>query len=256
MKAILILIFWFCFVGCKFSNNSAEKSNDLLGINSMTPKNASIPLSIEDKRNKIRESLIKKGVFSFISVDTLFIYQDGEKELARFRLPKYGNIENFYLELDTSYSINQEKIKNGILLIVRKLCDGEADPSNFVIYNTVRNKIVLNIPACYVNHYWGCSENCNYFIIESGTSACSRGFTIYDTNSLEVKQSPYNSCVNDSNQLKWNGNKFYYYLNCTDKSNIPAKMRKLKDNEVYAQKYYWVNGKDSLTNEFVIAGDE
>ena len=102
----------------------------------------------------------------------------------------------------------------------------------------------------------GNSSNGKYKAYEYGTSACGRGFQIYDSDNKVVKESGYYSCVDDKNQLKWIGNKMYYYNDCDPKYSLPKNLPKLKEQQQYVQKYYWTNGKDSLTNEFTVAGVE
>jgi len=102
----------------------------------------------------------------------------------------------------------------------------------------------------------GNSSNGKYKAYEYGTSACGRGFQIYTTDNKLVKESGYYSCVEDKNQLKWIGNKIYYYIDCNKSTSLPKDLPKLKEQEIYVQKYYWTNGKDSIANEFTVAGVE
>jgi len=49
-----------------------------------------------------------------------------------------------------------------------------------------------------------------------------------------------------------NGNKFYYYHECIIDELKDKNIPKLKEGEnTYIQKIYWINGKDSVTDEYI-----
>ena len=232
-----VLLLFGLFSGCKFDSGSVINDKDSTSF------------------DKIRKSLIKEKIYSYLSADTLLIFDENNIEITRVKLPSYGSLKDFYLKLDTNYTIEQKKSDNRLLITIG-MPRSESDPSNFVLVDLRTKKVILNLTADFSDSYYGTSADGKYHIIESGTSACGRGFTIFDSNGNIVKNGGYYSCINDNGQLTWLGNKFYYYNDCDKSFSLPKDLPSLKEQEVYVQKYYWSNGKDSIVNEFSVAGVE
>lgn len=204
------------------------------------------------KKIKIREALIKNGIHSYVGNDTLYIFHNSTSEIARCKLSPENSLE-FYRQLDTCYTIKQQQ-EGSRLVIIIGMPGSESNPSNFVIVDLESNTVILNIGAYKTDTYIGSSEDGEFHAIEYGARACGRGLAIYNSKSIRVNDTGYYGCVQQGkNQLKWVGNRISYYKDLTEKAVLPKNMPKLRENEIYVQKYYWQNGEEMATDDFAVA---
>jgi hypothetical protein len=225
MRHILILFCISLYFGCSQHNDT---SADL-------------------KSNKIHLALMKKGIYSYLKHDTFYIHDNADQEILKVHLIPPQKYPDLYKLADTTYFVKQIQYPKYLFIVLQD--SNSAASFDFFLIDTMTKKVLVQDHTFY--GYFGSSENGDYHAFEFGTSACRRTFAIYDSNNKLLKEAGYYSCTDDTAQLKWIGNKIFYYDTCSDK-NIPLdiKNKKLKEQEVIAQKYFWTNGKDSITKDY------
>jgi len=224
----LIIIFCFSFcIGChQYKETYADK-----------------------KSNKIHLALIKKGIYSYLKLDTFYILDNFGHEILKVHLVAPNKYPDFYKLADTTYFVKQIQYPKYLFVVLED--SNSAISFDFFLVDTMTKKLLVHDHDFY--GYFGSSENGEYHAFELGTSACQRVFAIFDSNNKLLKEGGYYSCTDDTTQLNWIGNKIFYYDTCSN-NNIPLtlKNKKLKEQEVIAQKYFWTNGKDSITKDFKV----
>ena len=230
MKINLIILVLLVTFGCSSKNNSLKL----------------------DKSELIQKALIKKGIYSYYHNDTFYVNLSKNKRLAKIYIKPPKSWPDLNRQLDTFYNISQNRDKD--IFVSHLIMPSEIGSIDIVVVDLKTNKIIVEQEG--YTSYLGSSSDRRYHAFETGSSACGRGFAIYDSNKNLIKQAGYYSCIDDKNQLTWIENKIYYYGDCLKDAKIPDNMPGLKEPEQYVQKFYIVDGIDSITNDFAIASVE
>lgn len=196
------------------------------------------------KRNKL-EAI---GIYSYFYRDTFYIYDENESLIAKRYFESSTNNPNINNVIESMYWIEQSKIEGNLYI---SLYIGDATPLKSYLINSQTNQIIVENDNYQT--YLGSSSNEYYHLFETGTAASVRSFAIFNSENELLKSGGYYASVKDENQLKWIGNKIYYYDDYRKGTVLPKNLPKLKVQEVYVQKYYWTNEMDSITNEFFVA---
>lgn len=245
---------------CNLQNNAtSDKKDKLIQEKSNLDKEVNSPINLPTKSElkkceEIHKSLRNKGIYSYFKIDTLYIYDNKDNAVTKLYLKPPSDLPNLNRQIDTMYEIKQHQNKN-ILFLALQLPHAEYDLEHFFILDLKSKKVLVNLNDNHTN-YIGSSSDGKYHAFDVGTSACERFFIIRNSENKTVKEDKYFNCIEDTNKLKWFGNKIYYYGECNKNYTLPKTQPKLKEQEVNVQKYYWSDGKDSITKEFSVAGIE
>lgn len=266
---ILILIIW-TFSACNFSDKKHENNKKVIIEDTTNTKNDKATfwkdtsdtennktivledttgLFLRSKESKLkRDKLRAIGIHSYFYRDTFYIYADTELLIAKKYFKPSINNPDINKVIETMYWIEQDKIEGNEYI---SLYVGDATPYKSYLIDLQTNRIIIENDNYQT--YLGSSSNKNYHLFETGTAASVRSFAIFNADNELLKRGGYYTSLNDKNQLKWIDNKVYYYDDYRQGTVLPNNLPKLKVQEVYVQKYYWTNERDSITNEFFVA---
>jgi hypothetical protein len=154
--------------------------------------------------------------------------------------------------MDTVYDIFQYQIQNNLFVGLNYW--GDIGCSFISVMDIKNNKWLVNhklqSDEYSLSDYLGSSGDNKYHLFEGGSAASEREFEILDSNNKIMKSGGYYPGA-DKNELKWiKGNMIFYFYECAKNTSPPKNLPKLEDGFFYAQKHYWVNGKDSMSNEY------
>ncbi len=255
---LIILILTISVFSCKsnMTNNSKKDNHDTVSQENSTSKQTSESLPIkEDKKYEsksdtdnnsitkslqIHDQLAKKGINSYYSLDTFFIIDKNNKLISKQYLPFKG--------LETNYSVEQFQDHKYLFLVLR--FNEDVTSLRFYLIDLNNRKLIINQDRGCTG-YVGSSEDNRYHAFEYGSS-CGREFLIFNSGNKFIKEGGYPGCLNNKSGCGWIGNKFYYFSDCEKGAILPKNLPPLKEQEIYMQKYFWTNGKDSATNEFIV----
>jgi hypothetical protein len=194
-------------------------------------------------------------------MDTLHVFSKEKKELTKLYIDIQDSTRNNIIP-DTSCFISQ--YQNDNVLFISIMINGENGIYGqltlfFGLFDINSNKWILKhktIEDALEVKYRGSSSDLKYHLFEYGLSNDGGLFEIFDNHNNIIKKGQFNN-TEDKNILKWQSqNKFYYYLKCNYDS-LPNNLPSLdKPGQIYVQKLFWINGKDSITNDFLKSYEE
>lgn len=220
------------------------------GNNNLIVKEDSVRISLRQQESQLKRNKLKaNGIYSYFYCDTFYIYNDNGLLIAKRHFESSTNNPNLNNNIiERNYWIEQSKLDSNLYV---SLYIGGATPFKSYLIDLKTNQIIIENEDYQT--YLGSSLNKNYHLFETGTGASLRSFAIFNSKNELLKKSSYYTGVSDTNQLKWKSNKFYYYYDYKKGSVLPKDLPELKMQEIYVQKYYWTNNKDSITNDFSVA---
>lgn len=217
--------------------------------NSLSLKEDSIRISLRLEQSQIKKKKLNAaGIYSYFYRDTFYIYDENKLLIAKkyFKPPPDNpNVNNV---IEQRYWVEQSKLEGKLYV---SLYIGDATPLKSYLINLTTNQIILENENYQT--YLGSSSNKYYHLFETGTAASVRTFAIFNSDNELLKENGYYASVQDENQLKWSGNKLYYYDDYQKGTILPNNLPELKQQEVFVQKYYWINENDSTAKEFAVA---
>ena len=222
----------------------------LLAFYSYSSKSFVHSLNKTLKNNKlitINQNLNKKKVNAYIDKDTLYVISISDS----LKIKRYLKLYKNHLGVEMKYAIEQERREG--YLFVSLYYYGDATPFKSFLVNLKLKSIIIENE--FYQDYLGCSDNGIYHLFEGGTSASAKDFAIFSSDNKLLLESSYYLMVNDTYQLKWTGNKVYYYSN-PQKGNMPPPNGNQDSNGlylIYVQKYMWEENHNYILNEFTEA---
>jgi hypothetical protein len=212
--------------------------------------------SIKLKSDKIRQALIKDGINSYFKNDSLYVIDNKGNEINRIYLDLVKWEKEAKIDFDTSYYIEQSQDSQYLFVVLKNYIDVgqlffgliDLNTKKWLVNSNDAKETDWGLPNVA---YLGSSDNKEFHLFEGGTAGGERGFEVFNSKNESVKHGGYYT-DGDKNQLKWmSGNKFYYYHERDIQDSLPQDLPKLEEGRFYAQKHYWVNGKDSLAKEYL-----
>ncbi len=181
---------------------------------------------------------------SYYTNDTIVVVDRNGSELKRFKI----NL------IDSLYRIVQSQNNKYLFIGLSSFGDAmfqflgllDIKSKEWIIYQKL-NTNSDNWKNCVLSnaHYVGTSSDNKYHLFTGGTGVV-REFQIYSSKGHLIKNGRYvMGMVN--NELVWADNSFFYFEK-TD--SFPNYLQTPKNNHGYVQKKFWIDGKDSITEEY------
>ena len=257
MKNFILYYLVAALLGCNYSNKSNLNKTDSKPLKSTSDtfsgkKNDNT--QTKDLSIDSREKLRKKGIYTFYEKDTLHVISNDKKEIKKLHISFIdSNKNNSYIV--SSYSITQYQINNNLFVSLSVPTESFDIVIFYGLINVKNNQWLVEqrmrdtlFNAIYESSSY--DNNFHLFIHEWNDGV---SFKIINSNNIVLKQGYSNFLPHkrDPNVLKWqNGNKLYYYF-IVNQDSLPDNLPGIDiNNEKYALKYYWINGRDSFTKEY------
>lgn len=260
MKHFLLYFLTLIFIGCHFSNQQNSNNNDTL-INK--PK---VNFIIDSSYGKIKDSIqtkelskkvIYKVTYSYYKYDTLHIITNDKKEVQKFYIQFRDSTKN-NLSIDTKYYVEQYQIKENLFIAVVVPTETIQIVLFYGLINMKNNEWMVRqrlVDTLFNASYESSSYDNKYHLFLDHTGNDAVGIRIFNSNNKILKNAAcyFPSNVRDNFVLKWQvGDKLYYYF-LENEYLLPKNLPPLKGySDKFARKYYWIDGIDSLTNEYFV----